>query len=1624
MLLKILAFILSAVMMISSTPFNGFVDEGSDLLGDSAVNSAVSGDVSDSEQNENSDDFLVKEDVESPTVFVATAPLITLKGGTSFASGTPVTVTSNCELTSLSLTADSGLKLSSSYTLTTAGTDSIVKYVYKYTTTGGTYNGTATVVTFTANYTYGSTTSTAKTTAKILKTPISSGSLNFKFSFSYKRQDSWGSVTSNPVLKYTLSVSGLHKVSTSSVYDKSGSLKSSDNYDSKTWTVNYGDISSTYNGRFYYDTNTSNKIGSDYGATSLSNVKFSIYNPSNVMSEEGDGTPVAKEVRFATNYEDYMRYDTGFEYKFFDLLTMETPGTIDYYLSSAPYSAHNSNGIDTVKYSTTGIAGCTGSSSSITVKYIFAITYEWVNSTKLWNIYKSENALNRFAYSDLYKEADSDAWADYLDAYSDATTILAGGYSQSAINTAADNLVNAVSALKTKIVYDKNSGTGDCADYEYVEVYSEVSVTADKIQTPVYFYNDVILLSYSGLTNVGFACTGWSTDKTATQGTTFLTLTDEATKVPIILYAAWNPVEYTVVYNPNKPAGASTVVGTMERQNCLYGQEYYYLANGFTITNYTFACWNTKPDGSGINAFPGDKLLNLTDKNETVNLYAIWQNGSINITLNINLPTGVTETTRGPKENVTVALEIGKVVSLAEYQMDANGYRHIGWSTKKGATTPTFTIGMTVPQIPTTLYAVWQKKTVKVNYALNGGELSEGDYTANGTVVPCGDTITLPDKTEVKRNGYELSGWKCSIDGKFYTDTLVVPNTSSTSVTLTAEWTYGTTTITLHDNNVELTDVTRTVSGTYMSTLDKNLFAAPEKTAVLNGYTFAGWYIKEGTSYVPYTIPSTFPASDTDLYAGWRMTELAATIASVPSDIYDVVNGDPYYYYPKDDKDAVLDALEDAEEVYGTSGVICNPTDLRIANLTTQTLKITLSVLAYKNADYSQVDIYRTYYEEILAGTHSHQDDQGNIRTNVSKEYFTDESFAELKNAYDSVYDGALASQQSTVDAWAAALKSAYESLEIKLADYTQLHKYYEICYELNGNDTNVFNENGDGNKYYSDGWTDFFDVVWNVAKVECEEGREFSYQSVVDDYTMLLEETYNMMQLRAPDFSEFTEELQTTANNINAQSEVYDTAYRSLVVEALMMVTAAQNNGDLTLKDDQAYVDEIIATLKSLVENPVYRSYVVTFHYNGDYAYDVIGESTLPCNASISLAAPFEDPEREGYIFLGWYTTPEDTEDEIGRKIDFATTTELMGTADRDIYARWEITDNGFKLEITGTNATINVAFYENELKNEGAEYNNDNVFRGTPVILKAEATADGAEFLYWADGNGRIVSRNAEYNFVLVADAKLEAVYSEGIERESYKVIFVDGVTNKVISIVETQADTSAEAPALIDHVGYKFTGYSTSLQITKDTVIYAEYEKASESYTVTVTNGKGTLEPTGEYGYNTKVTVSLKESEIPEGKYFAGWTLDGGNTIVSYEMTYTFYVYGDTEVEALFADVKTEKSSTVTIAVTDKTETSVAFMVSREIAEDEFFLSSGLLITKDEANATEEALTLDNESENEAIRNFTTLRNEKVGQYKLTVSSSTPGTEYYARGYIVFRDADGKIAVKYTEVVKVTL
>ena len=81
---------------------------------------------------------------------------------------------------------------------------------------------------------------------------------------------------------------------------------------------------------------------------------------------------------------------------------------------------------------------------------------------------------------------------------------------------------------------------------------------------------------------------------------------------------------YTVHFNANATNGINAT-GTMDDQVLTYDQAQNLTTNAFTREGYTFAGWNTQPDGTGTAYTDGQEVNNLTaEQNGVVSLYAQW----------------------------------------------------------------------------------------------------------------------------------------------------------------------------------------------------------------------------------------------------------------------------------------------------------------------------------------------------------------------------------------------------------------------------------------------------------------------------------------------------------------------------------------------------------------------------------------------------------------------------------------------------------------------------------------------------------------------------------------------------------------------------------------------------------------------------------------------------------------------------------------------------------------------------------------------------------------------------------------------------------------------------------------
>ena len=351
--------------------------------------------------------------------------------------------------------------------------------------------------------------------------------------------------------------------------------------------------------------------------------------------------------------------------------------------------------------------------------------------------------------------------------------------------------------------------------------------------------------------------------------------------------------------------------------------------------------------------------------------------------------------------------------------------------------------------------------------------------------------------------------------------------------------------------------------------------------------------------------------------------------------------------------------------------------------------------------------------------------------------------------------------------------------------------------------------------------------------------------------------------------------------------------------------------------------------------------------------------------------------------------------------------------------------------IDVTGSNFfNLVIDGYDYELPQE--EYTNSEVPIGSR--FKVTAVPDAGEFLYWKNDNGKIVSYDKEYSFIVASAVHLTAVYSQSYANRGYVTFltaFDQEISRRLYSA--TASPDKIEIPLNPEVNDYVFQGWS----IDGKTVIEEEnlgaeivaalqngnvtlvpiYTQADVTYKVTVINGTGS----GEYAAN--INIAITANPAAEGMKFAYWIDETGKTI-SYEETYVFLVTSDTTLEAIYVNDDEYVGSGVLVAVSDITNdpeaNAIHFVVTREVPEEYTVVQNGILLTKDGTLGTnEDAFVIGAEG----VIKGTAAYNTNSGTYIATKGNVQAGDTWYARGYLVYLDTNGELVYIYSAIESIT-
>ena len=348
------------------------------------------------------------------------------------------------------------------------------------------------------------------------------------------------------------------------------------------------------------------------------------------------------------------------------------------------------------------------------------------------------------------------------------------------------------------------------------------------------------LLSYRTFYRAGHVFKGWNT-KADGSGTAYADHGSITTVTDITLYAQWIK-ELTITFDGN-----GNTSGFMPLQTVYKGNSAALTANVFFRAGFGFMGWNTKADGTGTSYSDGAFVTPEDD----LWLYAQWSQTTATVTFEPNWNTAMR------MEPQIVGINIPTLLSENEYERPFYSFR--GWNTMEDGTGVSYgNCDIMTTDCDITLYAQWLR-LLTITF--------DGNGSTSGTMKPMED-LPEGEPTELEGNaflkaGSGFTGWNTEADGTgiSYADEEVV--TPVEDMTLYAQWTADTVTVTFDANGGTGTMNPQTVGRNKPSLLTFDDYFNP-------GYIFNGWNTKadgSGTAYADHDCVTL--DSDLTLYAQW-----------------------------------------------------------------------------------------------------------------------------------------------------------------------------------------------------------------------------------------------------------------------------------------------------------------------------------------------------------------------------------------------------------------------------------------------------------------------------------------------------------------------------------------------------------------------------------------------------------------------------------------------------------------------------------------------------------------------------------------------------------------------------------
>ena len=473
------------------------------------------------------------------------------------------------------------------------------------------------------------------------------------------------------------------------------------------------------------------------------------------------------------------------------------------------------NGIPTaytVTYNSTVNGGTTGTTTSVNTTYNKGTPVTLANATK-----------SGYTFSGWYTTASDTS----------TTGVLVGDAGGSYSPSGSITLYARFSGLIYTISYDGNGNTG-----------GTIPATGN-FQTGGSAY--VIRGETNPPTRVGYTFASWYTNSTGSGGSAYSVGASYSTAENISLFAKWTPKTHTVTYALD--GGTSTASTTQLTGKVIGDRVTLPAASTMSKTGYTFAGWN---DSSST--YSGGDTWTVTASDSDFTLTALWTVTTLSYSYDTN---GGGDAPLSGTKTYGQTLVLDSATTLSK-----TGYTFAGWNNGSSTSNAGASVAITSNTI---FVAQWSTVSYAITYVAGGGSgsaPSNGTYTANGVpYVIASNTFT--------RLGYNFSGWKNS-DGTPFT--VGAGYSTAANLTLIAQWSPATFTITYNGNGADLgtSPATASESWTYNPVTPLSLSTAG--TLTKTGYSFEGW---STTANAISGITSASPTSNTTYFAVWTANQYA-----------------------------------------------------------------------------------------------------------------------------------------------------------------------------------------------------------------------------------------------------------------------------------------------------------------------------------------------------------------------------------------------------------------------------------------------------------------------------------------------------------------------------------------------------------------------------------------------------------------------------------------------------------------------------------------------------------------------------------------------------------------------------